>query len=127
MKKVLVVQYSQTGQLKDIVNSVLGPLTSDKTLKIDTLTLQPQPDYPFPWTTQRFCDVFPESVAGVPCELAPLNIEPEAGYDLIVVDAPMRLRFAERQYPVAPSQVPPRNTRYEPNAGPIGSVIDPPS
>jgi hypothetical protein len=85
MKKVLVVQYSQTGQLTDIVTSILSPLTSDKSIHIDTLTLQPRPAYPFPWTTQRFCDVFPESVEGVPCGLAPLDIDPEARYDLIVL------------------------------------------
>lgn len=85
MKKVLVVHYSQTGQLKDIVAAILGPLSSDKSLQIDTLGLQPQPAYPFPWTTQQFCDVFPESVAGEPCALAPLDLDPEAPYDLIVL------------------------------------------
>ena len=72
MKKVLVVHYSQTGQLTDIVDAILGPLVSDKSIQIDTLTLQPQQNYPFPWSTQTFCDVFPESVEGVPCQLAPL-------------------------------------------------------
>jgi hypothetical protein len=85
MKKVLVVHYSQTGQLTDIVTSILGPLASDKTFQIDTLTLQPQPDYPFPWSTQTFCDVFPESVEGVPCDLAPIEIDPDADYDLIIL------------------------------------------
>jgi hypothetical protein len=85
MTKVLVVHYSQTGQLTDIVDAVLGPLASDKSIQIDTLTLQPLPDYPFPWSSQAFCDVFPESVAGVPCELAPLRIDPDTRYDLIVL------------------------------------------
>jgi hypothetical protein len=85
MKKVLVVHYSQTGQLTDIVTSILGPLASDKSIQIDTLTLQPQPDYPFPWSTQTFCDVFPESVEGVPCDLAPIEIDPDADYDLIIL------------------------------------------
>lgn len=85
MKKILVVQYSQTGQLTDIVKSILGPLSSDKTIQIDTLTLQPQPDYPFPWSTQTFCDVFPESVEGVPCALAPLDCNPDESYDLIIL------------------------------------------
>jgi hypothetical protein len=85
MKKVLVVHYSQTGQLTDIVTSILNPLASAKTFQIDTLTLQPQPDYPFPWSTQTFCDVFPESVEGVPCTLAPIEIDPDADYDLIIL------------------------------------------
>lgn len=85
MKNVLVVQYSQTGQLTDIVLSILGPLASDKTIHIDTLTLRPQPEYPFPWSTRTFCDVFPESVEGVPCTLAPLDCDPDASYDLIIL------------------------------------------
>ena len=85
MKKVLVVHYSQTGQLTDIVGSILGPLASEKNIQIDTVALQPKPAYPFPWTTQRFCDVFPESVAGVPCALEPPDVDPEARYDLIVL------------------------------------------
>jgi hypothetical protein len=85
MKKVLVVHYSQTGQLTDIVNAILGPLASDKSIQIDTLTLQPQPDYPFPWSTRTFCDVFPESVEGVPCTLAPLDCDPDSSYDLIIL------------------------------------------
>ena len=85
MTKVLVVHYSQTGQLTDIVDAVLGPLASDKSIQIDTLTLQPEPNYPFPWATQTFCDVFPESVEGVPCELAPLDLDPATRYDLIVL------------------------------------------
>jgi hypothetical protein len=85
MKKVLVVQYSQTGQLTDIVTSILGPLAADKGVQIHTLTLKPQPAYPFPWSTQTFCDVFPESVEGVPCNLEPFENDPEAEFDLIVL------------------------------------------
>ena len=85
MKKVLVVHYSQSGQLTDIVASVLGPLASDKTIEITTMALEPQPAYPFPWTTQRFCDVFPESVEGIPCRLAPSDLDPQASFDLIIL------------------------------------------
>ena len=85
MTKVLVVHYSQTGQLTDIVDAILGPLVSDKSIQVDTLTLQPQQNYPFPWSTQTFCDVFPESVEGVPCELAPIEVDLDTRYDLIVL------------------------------------------
>ena len=85
MTKVLLVHYSQTGQLTDIVDSVLGPLAEVPKIEITRLALKPQPAYPFPWTSQHFCDVFPESVAGVPCTLAPLELDPEARFDLIVL------------------------------------------
>jgi len=85
MKKVLVVHYSQTGQLTDIVDAILDPLTNAPKVAITHLALKPQPPYPFPWTAQRFCDVFPESVEGVPCALAPLELDPEARFDLVVL------------------------------------------
>jgi hypothetical protein len=85
MTKVLVVHYSQTGQLTDIVDSLLGPLADAPKVAITHLALKPKPSYPFPWTAQRFCDVFPESVEGVPCKLEPLEIDPEARFDLIVL------------------------------------------
>ena len=85
MKKVLVVHYSQTGQLTDIIASILEPLVSTKAAQITTLSLKPAPPYPFPWTTRTFCDVFPESVAGEPCPLEPLDLDPEASFDLIIL------------------------------------------
>lgn len=85
MKKILVVHYSQTGQLTDIVDSILEPLAGVPKLEITHLALKPKPAYPFPWTAQRFCDVFPESVEGIPCRLEHLGIEPEAHFDLIVL------------------------------------------
>lgn len=85
MKKVLVVHYSQTGQLTDIVESILGPLADASRVEITRLALKPKPAYPFPWSTQRFCDVFPEAVEGVPCALEPLDVDPEIRFDLIVL------------------------------------------
>ena len=85
MTKVLVAHYSQTGQLTDIVDAILGPLASAPQIEITHLTLRPMPAYPFPWTPQRFCDVFPESVEGVPCALEPLELDPEARFDLIIL------------------------------------------
>lgn len=85
MKKVLVVQYSQSGQLTDIVASILEPLTKVNAARITTITLSPQPAYPFPWSTQEFCDVFPESVAGEPCSLAPLDLPKDQRFDLVIL------------------------------------------
>ena len=35
------------------------------------------------------------------------------------------MRYAERQYPAKLNQPPPRHTRYEPDAAPVGSVTEP--
>jgi hypothetical protein len=84
-KKVLVVSYSQSGQLTAIVHSVLGPLTEDPGVRITHLRLEPEPAFPFPWTTQLFCDAFPEAFLGIPCDLKPLAAEPGEAFDLIVL------------------------------------------
>jgi len=83
VKKALVVYYSQTGQVKDIVDSVLKPLHSE--FEITYEELRPKKPYPFPWTGLSFFQVFPESVKEIPCELEHLEIDPNENFDLIVL------------------------------------------
>ena len=47
MKKALIIYYSQTGQLKKIVDFVTSPLRDDFELIFEEL--KPVPPYPFPW------------------------------------------------------------------------------
>jgi hypothetical protein len=84
-KHILVISYSQSGQLDEIAASVLGPLEEDPGVAITVVRLQPKPVYPFPWDTQRFCDAFPESFQEIPCRLAPLDVDLDASYDLVVL------------------------------------------
>ena len=83
--RVLVVYYSQTGQLTDIVNSALTPLLNDPNIQLDFEELKPSTPYPFPWTSQQFFDAFPESFQEIPCEMEPTAIPDDANYDLIIV------------------------------------------
>ena len=85
MKKVLVLYYSQTGQLHDIIKSVFAPIDQNPDVSIEYEPLQPKEPYPFPWTAYQFADAFPEAFAGIPCGLKPLNCDPDADYDLIVL------------------------------------------
>jgi hypothetical protein len=85
MKKILVIYYSQTGQLRDIVDSILGPIEQNPEVSVIYEELKPRPPYPFPWTAYQFCDVFPESVAEAPCELQPLSGNTDDDYDLIII------------------------------------------
>ena len=62
MKMVLIVYYSQSGQLTEIVNSLAGPLHKSRNVEIVWEELQPVNPYPFPWPFFRFLDAFPESV-----------------------------------------------------------------
>jgi hypothetical protein len=84
MKRILVIYYTQSGQLKKIIDSILRPMIDMAGFQIDYECLQPDPEYPFPWGKQFF-DCFPESVKGIPCKLRPFNFNPETKYDLIIL------------------------------------------
>ena len=85
MKKILIIYYSQTGQLKDVVDSILAPIEKNPEVSIFYEELKPKPPYPFPWTAYQFCDVFAESVAEVSCDLQPLSHNTDDDYDLIII------------------------------------------
>ena len=82
MNKVLVVFYSQSGQLERAARALVAPLQAAGHA-VEFLSLQPQIPYPFPWTFWQFLDVFPESVYLDPPALKPW----QAGsrYDLVLL------------------------------------------
>ncbi len=85
MKQVLVVYFSQTGQLLDIINNVIAPLKDENTA-ITYHQIIPEKPFPFPWREEVFIDAFPESYLQIP---APINT-PDASimnkkYDLVVL------------------------------------------
>jgi len=82
--RVLVVYYTQSGQLKEIIDSVVAPLTPDSNIVVDYEELRPVSDYPFPWA-DAFFDCFPECVMDIPCALHPFSFDPETEYDLIIL------------------------------------------
>lgn len=85
MKKILIIHYSQTGQLTDIVKSVTAPFKENETVSIIYEEIKPKPAFPFPWSATQFCDVFPESVEGMPCEIEPVKFDPDGDYDLVIL------------------------------------------
>ena len=84
MRKILVVNYSQTGQLTRITNSITEPLLNNDSIQVDFLTIKPQVDFPFPWSFFKFFQVMPESVYMKPIALKH-NDEPKESYDLIIL------------------------------------------
>ena len=85
MRKVLVVHYSQTGQLDRLVDSVCGPLESSGQIRVDHLRLQPATPYPFPWPFLTFFGTFPETVHQQPEPLLPLQVDAAERYDLVIL------------------------------------------
>ncbi len=85
MKKVLVVHYSQSGQLTEIVNNICQPL-EDADVCVDYYKIEMEDEFPFPWTKPQFFDVFPESFLQKPKPIKPF---PEkiltTNYDLIIL------------------------------------------
>jgi len=85
--KILVLYFSQTGQLKRIIDSITAPLKNDCDLVFEEL--KPLPAFPFPWHGMPFFQAFPESVKELPCQLEPLKCNPEGNYDLVILAYPV--------------------------------------
>jgi len=83
--KVLVLFYSQTGQLKEIADNCISPIQNDTSIEVDFVKIETEHQFPFPWTRLTFFNVFPESVYGTPFELKPIAVDPATNYDLIIL------------------------------------------
>lgn len=82
-KNILVVYYSQSGQLTQILENLTKPLQEQ--YNITWWRVKPQEDFPFPWKPYNFYDAFPESVNEVPCALCPPEVDLTINYDLVIV------------------------------------------
>ncbi|MBX3618910.1 MAG: dialkylresorcinol condensing enzyme [Rhizobacter sp.] len=98
VKKVLVIRYSQSGQLNDLADSLLAPLRADPHIAVHVETLQLRKPFPFPWGFFPFLDAFPESYHLVPPELAPLSLSGDEDFDLVVL--PYQVWFLAPSQPV---------------------------
>ncbi|MCW3101650.1 MAG: hypothetical protein JWO09_90 [Bacteroidetes bacterium] len=85
MKNVLVIYFTQTGQLSSAVKATMLPFENDPEVTIHYEQLKPLKTFPYPWSYMEFFDVFPETVHGVPCALAPFSFDPDKKYDLVVI------------------------------------------
>jgi len=86
MKKVLILYYSQTGQLSNVVKSFAAPLEADEKVEVTYQNIEPVTPYPFPWSFLKFFDVFPESVYMDGCDIKELNkVNEDDEFDLIVL------------------------------------------
>jgi len=85
MRRVLIVHFSQTGQLDRLAQSVCGPLQAHGEIQLDVLQLQPLQPYPFPWPFLDFFRIFPETVLMRPQPLQPLAVDVRTRYDLVIL------------------------------------------
>ncbi|MBK8522176.1 MAG: hypothetical protein IPL54_15325 [Chitinophagaceae bacterium] len=82
-KKILVIYYTQSGQLEDILNNFTAPLVQAGNT-IEKVRVQVANDYPFPWNGKAFFAVMPDCVLSVPTTLKPFQLK-ENKYDLVIL------------------------------------------
>lgn len=83
MKKILILYYSQSGQLQNILDNILAPMLQDSNIICDYKQIKPKVPFPYPWKFYDFFDIFPESVYLNGCEIEEIDCENE--YDLIIL------------------------------------------
>ncbi len=98
LKRILVVSYSQTGQLSNITKQIIEPLQNDETVEVHIETLRPLTPYPFPWRFFSFLDAFPESAHMIAPDLHPLNLSGDENFDLVIL--PYQVWFLAPSLPI---------------------------
>jgi hypothetical protein len=85
MKRILVVYYSQTGQLGEIMDAIVAPLRASPQCSVTVARLKPKQPYAFPWSFWNFFNTFPECVYDDPDPIEPLPLTDDAEFDLIIL------------------------------------------
>lgn len=86
MKNVLVVCYSQSGQLKEIADRVANAFEKSEEVQVTYYNLCPAKPFPFPWDNDSFFGVFPETFLQVPTQLeTPSQEILDTKYDLVLL------------------------------------------
>ncbi len=85
MKEVLIIYYSQSGQLFNILKNISTDLAGAN-ITISYYEIVPKKPFDFPWKQEKFYDAFPESFLQLPVELHPPSPEILAKkYDLVIL------------------------------------------
>ncbi len=85
MKNVLVIYYTQSGQLLEIAKNITRKLDDSREVNLAFYEIKLKNDFPFPWDRKYFYNIFPETFLQVPTELEDLdNPILKKKYDLII-------------------------------------------
>jgi len=109
MKKVLVVHYSQSGQLDSVVKEFTRPLVESDDISVTFENIKPVEDFPFPWPFFKFLDTFPECVYQDAPPIQEPAVSGDEDFDLIILAyqvwflSPALPMTAFLQHPVARS------------------------
>ena len=83
-KHILVISYSQTGQLNELTQHFLQPLKQQENIVIEECQIKPIQPYSFPWKFIPFFNQFPESVHLKPVPIETPILQREK-YDLVII------------------------------------------
>jgi len=75
MKNVLVIYYTQSGQLESIAKNIAKPFLNSDQINLTFHEIQLEKPFPFPWNKEAFFDAFPESFLQIPTALKPVPEE----------------------------------------------------
>jgi len=85
MKEILVVYYTQSGQLLDILKNITSTIEGENVNVTYHRILLENP-FPFPWVGDEFYDAFPETFLQIPRKIKPLEDEIlNKKYDLVLL------------------------------------------
>lgn len=98
MRKVLAINYSQTGQLSRILQSISHPISQSEQIEFEVIHVEPAKPFPFPWPFLQFFRIFPETVVMQPIDLKPIKTQHEQ-YDLIILS--YQVWFLSPSLPIA--------------------------
>jgi hypothetical protein len=82
-KKILAIYYTQSGQMRDVIDSLTQPII-DAGASVEKVEIKMVNGYNFPWTGSSFFAVMPDCVLGVPAQIEPFILK-ETKYDMIIV------------------------------------------
>lgn len=83
MNHILVINYTQSGQLNDILNRLIEPIQENDDVVIEHVHINPAHEFPFPWTNDAFWGEMPRCVLEDGMELKPFSLKREQ-YDLVI-------------------------------------------
>jgi hypothetical protein len=84
-KKILVVYYTQSGQMLDISQHFCESFAADPDYIVNYEELKPLKPFPFPWTAFSFFNGFPEVFSQKPILLLPFSDKLNEKYDLVIL------------------------------------------
>ncbi|MCL2457971.1 MAG: dialkylresorcinol condensing enzyme [Desulfobulbus sp.] len=83
MKKVQVIFYSQSGQLRTVIESFCAPLVQNDQVEVLFTPIEPTTAFPYPWRFYEFFDAMAESVLDRGCAIEPVAVAADA--DLVIL------------------------------------------